>query len=291
MSQALSCARASQRAVEAVVRQIDEISTLPHVAIRTLQIANDESSGAADLTEAMEGDTVLSARVLRYVNSSAYAVRQRITNLQQAVAYLGMRQIRNLAITASVSDLFKEDDMIGPYRRAELWRHLVSVGICSRMMANRLGIANPEDLFLAGLLHDIGIILEDQYVHDGFYKVVLSLQEGRPLAASEREVLGFDHAVLGEAVGKSWGFPDMVNAAIHYHHMSASYRGKDIDAIRCVELANYICTEKDISSVGLKLVMCSHPALNAMKLTQKDVASLSAELDDELSANASLLSM
>ncbi len=289
MSRVLSSVRASQRAVEAVARQIEEISTLPHVAIRVMQIANDESSGADDLTEAMEGDTALSARVLRYVNSSACAVRQKITNLRQAIAYLGMKQIRNLAITASVSDLFKEDDMIGPYRRGELWRHLVSVGICSRMIARQLGFSNPEDLFLAGLLHDIGIILEDQYVHDGFYKVVISLREGRPLAASEREILGFDHTALGEKVGESWGFPDMVNAVIHYHHMSINYRGTDIDAIRCVELANYICTENGISSVGLKLVRCSGPALTTMKLTQEDVESLSADLDDELYTNSGLL--
>ena len=289
MNQALYCAKASQLDVETLVHQLGEISTLPHVAIRILQIANDESSGAADLKAAMEGDTALSARVLRYVNSSACAVQQKVANLQQAIAYLGMKQIRNLAVTSSVSDLFKEDNMIGPYRRGELWRHLVSVGICSRMIAKRLGFANPEDLFLAGLLHDIGIILEDQLAHDGFYKVVTSLREGKPLAASEREILGFDHTVLGAKVGESWGFPDLVNAVIHYHHMSVNYRGKDIDAIRCVELANYICTEKGISSVGLKLVRCSRPALTAMMLTEKDVTSLSAELDKELSANAGLL--
>ena len=106
MGQLLSYAKAADEAAETVARRIEEISTLPQVAMHVMQIAADETSGAADLTEAMESDTALSARVLRCVNSSAYGVRRKITNLQQAIAYLGMKQIRNLAVTASVSELF-----------------------------------------------------------------------------------------------------------------------------------------------------------------------------------------
>jgi hypothetical protein len=68
------------------------------------------------------------ARVLRCVNSPAYAVRVRVTNLHTAVAYLGAKQIRNLALTASISDLFRKDETTNPYKRGGLWRHLVSVG-------------------------------------------------------------------------------------------------------------------------------------------------------------------
>src|SRR3972149_6882373 len=103
MSQLHAFARDGGRAVDTVARRIEEISTLPAVALRVMQIAGNENSSAADLTEAMESDAALSARVLRCVNSAAYGVRRKITNLQQAIAYLGMKQIRNLAMTASVS--------------------------------------------------------------------------------------------------------------------------------------------------------------------------------------------
>ena len=103
-----------------VIERIEEISSLPQVALRVMEVANDPSSGAADLKEAMEGDTALSARVLRCVNSSAYALRSQITNLQQAIAYLGTKQIRNLAMMITVSDLFKDNDTIGSYRRSDL---------------------------------------------------------------------------------------------------------------------------------------------------------------------------
>ena len=274
-----------------VARQIEEISTLPQVALRVTEVANDPNSEAADLKRVMESDAALSARVLRYVNSSAYALRVKITNLQHAIAYLGTKLIRNLAMTAGVSELFRENGTIGPYCRSELWRHLVSVGVCSRMIAKRLGLADFEDMFLAGLLHDIGIILEDQYLHDGFSQVVHSLQEDRTLADTERSHLGFDHSALGGQVGQLWGFPEAVRAAIRYHHMSVNYRGDHIDTVRCVEVANLICTLKGITSVGLKLVKFSRPAMAGLSLTRDDLASLVEELDQELKSNAALLEM
>ena len=100
--------------LDAVVGRINEISTLPVVATRVLEVANDPDSGAADLKEVLEIDAALSARILRCVNSSAYSTRSEITTLQQAIAYLGMKQIRNLAITSSVGKLFKRDGKIGP---------------------------------------------------------------------------------------------------------------------------------------------------------------------------------
>jgi len=277
--------------LDKAVQRIDEISTLPHIALRVMDVANDENSGAVDLKEVMEGDAALSARVLRFVNSSAFATRSQITNLQQAIAYLGLKQIRNLAMTASVSELFAKDEAIGPYRRSALWRHLVSVAICARLIAMRRKIQNFEDAFLAGLLHDIGIVLEDQHFHNVFRETIRSLDESRPLMQTEREHLGFDHTKLGEKVGHTWGFPDVVTAAIRHHHASVNYRGDNISIVRCVEVANLICTLKGIPSVGVKLVKFSQPAVAGLELSKEDIAVLASDLDSELAMNANLFQM
>jgi len=280
---------AESAALQRAVLQINEISTLPHVAVRVMEVANDPHSEAADLKHVMEIDPALSARVLRYVNSSACSPRVKITNLQHAIAYLGTKQIRNLAMTASVSELFREDERVAFYRRSELWRHLVSVGICARMIAMRRKLANVEDVYLAGLLHDVGIILEDHYLHGPFSQVIRLLRDDKTLAEVERSQLGFDHTALGEQVGELWRFPDGVKAAIRYHHMSVNYRGDHIDTVRCVEVANIICTLKRITSVGLNLVKFSRPAIAGLSLTRDDVAGLVDDLDQELALNAGLL--
>jgi len=283
--------QAAPPSLEKLVRRIDEISTLPHVALKVMEVANDPNSGAADLKEAMESDAALSARVLRCVNSSAYAARTRITNLQQAIAYLGLKQIRNLAMTASVSELFKKNETIGTYRRTELWRHLVSVGICARLIALRRKLPAFEDAFLAGLLHDIGIILADQHAHTHFRRVIQRLDKQHTLAEVEREVLGFDHMLLGYRVAESWKFPELIREAIRYHHGSTAYRGNYVQIIRCVEVANLICTLKGVPSVGMKLVAVCAPAIKALELKREDLAVLSEDLDQEVARHSDLFQL
>lgn len=277
--------------LDAVANEIHEVSTLPQIALRVIEVANDPRSGAADLKEVMETDVALSARVLQCVNSSAYAVRGKINNLQQAIAYLGLKQIRNLAMTASVSQLFREEQTIEPYRRSQLWYHMVSVGICGRLLAMRIRFQDFEDIFLAGLLHDIGIVLEDQHLHAHFCRVVETIDPQKPFSAAERKVLGFDHTMLGQKVASLWGFPSAAREAIRHHHASGNYRGPMIDAVRCVEVANLICTLKGIPSVGINLLKKSHAALTGLGLDRRDLVVLSEDLDQELINNRGLFTM
>ncbi len=275
--------------LEDVVRRVHDISTLPQIALQVMEVANDADSGARELKEVMEGDASLSSRVLRCVNSSQYAKRGKITNLQQAIAYLGMQQIRNLAVTASASKLFAAGGIIGSYDRAGLWRHLVTVGICARLIAMRLNFADFEDVFLAGLLHDIGVVFEDQHVHEPFAEVIQSLEKGKALSEIERSHLGFDHAVLGAKVAENWKFPPGVLATIRYHHNTTGYRGDQIEVIRCVEVANFICSLKGISSVGIHLVAFPQSAIRGLSLSKEDILVLAQDLDRELTNNENML--
>lgn len=273
---------------QALARRIEEISTLPQIALRVLEVANDPRSGAAELKAVMESDVALSARVLRCVNSAAYSLRTKVSNLQQAISFLGMKQVRNLAMTAGVTELFRNDETIGSYSRAGLWRHLVSVAIGARLIAMRLKFQNFEDAFLAGLLHDLGIILEDQSLHVPFTQIIHDLQEEKTLSDVERLHLGFDHTELGGEVAELWRFPEAVKAALRYHHCSQLYRGKDLPLVRCVEASNLLCTLKGIPSVGRKLVRFSSSAFTGLGLMKEDIAILAEDFDQEFASQASL---
>jgi HD-like signal output (HDOD) protein len=274
--------------IDSVVDRIDQVSTLPHVALHVMEVANNLDAGAAELKLAVEGDPALSARVLHCVNSSAHPLRAKITNLHSAISYLGFAQVRNLAITASVSDIFKHDEVIGPYSRTELWRHLVSVGVCGRLIAMRKGLPNFEDAFLGGLMHDFGIILEDQHVHRPFRLAIQSLRSDETLVQTEQEYLGFDHTTLGSRIAETWKFPPSVRACIRFHHMSGNCRTPEMDIVHCVAVANLICTLKGISSVGMKLVELPQDALSALSFNKEDIRVLAGDLDRELSQHKSL---
>ena len=276
--------------------KISEISSLPDTATRIIQAVQDPNSGAHDLMKVLQADPSLTARVLRTINSAAYGLSERVTDLQKAISYLGFNQIRNLALTASISEIFKDGKQIGPYTRSTLWRHMVGVAIAARMVSRRLELPNPEESFLAGLLHDVGIILIDQYAHPKFVTVMMSLERGPAdqtpsLVATERELLGFDHTQIGELLAKSWRFPDALVAAIRYHHAAGGGRTEHKLLVQCVQAANTICTLKGMSSIGLKSFDCTAEVFRDLGFSKTDVKVLVGDLDEEVRQNSALFEL
>ncbi|QDU62350.1 HDOD domain protein [Planctomycetes bacterium Pan216] len=279
--------------LDQVADRINDVSTLPEVALRVVQVANDARSSASDLKRVLENDPALTARVLRTVNSSYYSLRYNVHSVQQAIALLGFNQIRNLAVTASVADVFTKDIGIRRYSRRELWRHLVSVAVASRMIASRCGLAGFEEAYLAGLLHDWGIILEDQYLHEEFVSLVAQLPEDVRFADAEQAVFGFDHAELGGRIAERWKFPPATLAAIRYHHSSDQCSDRDeLPIVQAVELANYLCTSKGISAIRSAPVgKPSLQALESLGVTREDYRVLWEDIDAELRDARSLLTI
>lgn len=277
--------------IDEALRRVDEISTLPAVALEVMRIASDSGASAKDLKRAVENDPALSSRVLRLVNSASAGVKTRVNNLQQAIGLLGFNAVRNLAMTASVSELFRQEESIGTYRRSELWRHMVSVGICARMIARRRGMSNFEDAYLAGLLHDIGLILMDQVMHDTFCEIITTVPDGAPLTAFEMEQFSYTHAHFGARVAESWKFPPMVRAAIRHHHDSEKYTGDGADTVQCIEAGNTLCCLKGITSIGKRCVESRPAVFRKLEFTRDDILVLGADLDKEIAQNEGLFEL
>ena len=151
-----------------ILRSVSEVSMLPELLQKIIQVTNDPSTSASDLSEAIEQDPVIATRVLRCANSASHVHRHHIDTLPMAVSYLGFSEVRNLALSASICKIFHQDFSVGGYTRHGLWRHMVSVGLTARLIAQYQGVGREDEIFLAGLLHDLGIILEDQYLHSEF---------------------------------------------------------------------------------------------------------------------------
>jgi putative nucleotidyltransferase with HDIG domain len=187
--------------------------------------------------------------------------------------------------------LFRKNVPIGTYDRGGLWRHLVAVGICARMIARRARLSYFEDVFLAGLLHDLGIILEDQHVHEAFVEVLQLVGPEVPLLEAERRNLDFDHTTLGAEVARQWKLPGGVTDTIRYHHNSSAYRGTYRSTVQCVEIANYLCSAKGHSAIGVQLVAFPAGAISAFDLNADDLLVLAEDLDQELNTNQTLFQL
>lgn len=277
--------------LDRIVSHIAEISTLPHIALKLIRISQNPNTSPQILCNVLATDPVMTSRVLRCVNSAAYGLTHPVTNLHRAVCLLGYAQLRDLAMTASVASVFKHNDSCGAYVRAKLWRHMVSVAICSRMIAARCELTEFEDVYLAGLLHDIGIILIDQYEHTTFTNMMINFPEhaGVNLALVEQGRLGYDHTMLGARIAQQWGLAQSLQDVIRNHHQVERYEGKFPRMLACVDLANLLCTLRGWSSIGHTLVTASQWSLEQLNFTAVDVQILNEDLSAEIKLHQELI--
>lgn len=237
--------------IDRVFQKIGDVSSLPSRAGEIIELAEDSKADAEDLIEVIRSDPALAMRIMRTVNSSYHGLRQTVGDLKQAVTLLGFQEIRNIAMSAYVAPLFRETSGYGAYSREGLWKHMVGTGMVAQHIAKISGRVNPQEAYLAGLLHDIGFIMIDQYLHRPFRRVIDGLTPETPTHQVERETIGFDHAELGEYVAVKWQLPQHLCDAIGHHHHSDDYDGPHGDMVHTVALGDWLCAFKQLPSLGI----------------------------------------
>ena len=265
--------------------RIGEVSSLPAVALQIVQLADDPTTGADDLLDAIRGDPALAMRIMRTVNSSYYALDEKVADLKQGITLLGFNEVRNLALTAYVAPLFRKSEKHRGYTREGLWNHMIGVGMVAQHIAGLVKNVPPQEAYLAGLLHDLGLILIDQYLHRSFCRIVDLLAEKNRLCNLELQLLGFDHAGLGQFVTQEWHLPEHLSVSVGSHHTPEQYSGPHRNIVYVVALANFFCHSRDVTSLGVRSVETPSPELFAeLGIHKRDVAALVARVDEILQA-------
>lgn len=230
--------------LEAVLASITELPTIPETLIHILKVIDDPDSGPADLAAAVRRDAPLMTKILKLANSPYYSARGGIADINRCVAVLGYRAVRQVAICVSVATIVVKSvaDSAGELDYRELWRHSVVTGAIAKHLARLSKHPDPEAVFTAGLLHDVGKFLLELHSPERYSKVIR--QRGkRQLVTAEAEEFGFDHAQLGEAFAKSWRFPEQLSTTFGNHHQPGAEIGRDNPHwhdIALVSLADYL---------------------------------------------------
>lgn len=199
--------------------QVEGLPALPEVIIRIMELIEGEQVSVNRIAEAVEQDPSLAASVLKIVNSPFYGLSNRITSIRHAVVLLGFRTVRNLAMSAILIRTFgggREDGRIG---RQRLWRHTVASAVGARLLARITRSWEPEEAFLAGLMHTMGIIVLEQCFHRDYLRVLDMVDaEGIAFRAAQLEVFGCTDAEVGGRLAERWNFPAPVADAIARQH-------------------------------------------------------------------------
>lgn len=232
--------------LQTLLLEVDELPSIPETLIQILKVLDDPNSGPADLGAVVRLDAPLMARILRLANSPYYSSRGDITDINRCVSVLGYRTVRQVAICVSVatSVVAAVSKSSGQLDYRELWRHSVVTGAVAKHLAHLGGYPDPEEIFTAGLLHDMGKFVLELHAPDKYHRIIAQRRTaGLPLVEAEDEAFGFDHAMLGEAFGKAWRFPAILTRCFGEHHLErcgGAAVGREDQAVALVCLADYL---------------------------------------------------
>jgi len=224
-----------------------EISSIKSTVSELVRLINDPKSSAKDLKEVIQLDPPLTAKLLKLANSAYYGFPRTIGDLQEAVVCVGFNELKELALHQKISQLFNQNDDFAGYSRSLLWKHSVAVAICSKLIYSKELNLSGSNAYVCGLIHDIGIIIEDQFLLDAFFQILDSYgAREAEFTVLEQKHLGYDHADIGHAVASDWNFPEEIATAIKYHHNIDLTLEDSAVLTYTLYIANTICQTKKI---------------------------------------------
>jgi len=210
--------------IREAMERIKELPTLPVVARKVNALLYNPDTNASDLAEVVQRDQSITAKILKLVNSAQYNLPERVSNIKQAVTLLGQRNVANIVMTLAVFDTLKSTGQ-STFDRREFWIHSISVALMSSRIAGACMYVLTDDVFTAGLLHDIGKVFMDGYLHDEFMQVVEKANaEGISFIEAEHLLFDIDHTLVGEWIARTWKLPLHVIGTVKHHHQEAGER-------------------------------------------------------------------
>jgi len=268
------------------IERITNLPTLPEIVVRVLRIVNNPESSSRDLAAAIGQDVALSAKILRLANSAFYGVPRTVTSINGAVVILGFKIIRTIVLSLTVFDMFPGDSKSSLFNRTAFWRHCTSCALIARALAQRLSGIYPfdaEEAFCAGLLHDIGKVVMEQYLHEDLHRALRHAKTSKlPPYQAEILTLGYAHTDVAQWLTERWNLPEALRIPMVFHHDPKS-------SPQCGAIAA-LCHYADHLCYNLKLTIdesytappVDDGAAGQLRISDEDIEFVKLRLVDEL---------
>jgi len=202
--------------LEKTIKAAGDLPAMPVVATKVMQLIEDENVTAAELAKIVASDPAVAARIMKISNSPLYGCQRQNQTLPGAIMLMGFNTLKSLVVVAYLKDVFKP---IGLTEKM-LWEHSFGAALAARIIASDLREINPEEAFLAGLLHDIGKLIMFNHDRDQFHMVIEQcFNEGIWFEDAEKSIYPYTHAELGGCVLQKWNFPEVLVKAVSQHHL------------------------------------------------------------------------
>lgn len=226
---------------------VDRMPAFPRSVQQILELTKDVNCAPKDLVRVIDHDPVVTVKILRVVNSAYYSLPKQITSINYAVVYMGFNGLKNLALSIAAIGMLPKEGVDG-FDAHEYLLHSLTTANIAKMLATRLGTVDPNDCFIAGLLHDFGKVVFAQFMPKEFREALMMSDWGEvSLYQTLREVIGTDHAVVGGMLVEKWRFAAPLVETIRHQYGDEL---RDTDMIACVFAANQISKKLGFGSGG-----------------------------------------
>ncbi len=313
-----------EKRVELILQQLEELPTLPPVAVRLLELTGGDNCGgagghvadAAQVARLIESDPSLAARILQLVHRADAGVRGEVTSVERAVVLLGFEAVRSAVLALTVFQTLgthtgRTDVDRGSFNREEFWKHCVAVACCAELLAEAAArppavtaaaqvrpadALNPSEAFICGLLHDLGKVALDATLPKSYAKVVEAADMLRGNVADvERTVIGLDHMVAGKRLCERWNLPAVIRDCAWLHGQLPQALPANVRQPRMVNLvtlSDLLVREHHIGYSGNYTFSIGRQALfDAVGVTADQVAQTIHRLVDRIEPRAQALGL
>jgi putative nucleotidyltransferase with HDIG domain len=265
-----------------LMKKFRQMKTLPHVVTKLSKLIHDENSTMKDFEDVIKMDPTLVVRLLQLVNSPYYGLMQKVDSISRAVAFIGMKNLYNLAVTDALKNIFSSTAPSSDgYSRERLWMHCAAVSICAKALAERLFGINGDDAYLCGILHDFGLIVEEQVAEDDFLSACKARENDSPIVDVERQYLGTDHCEIGYLLMQEWDMPIALQEAVRDHHTQLDEIEPD-SLTGILQISEYLTAQLDYFAIAGTPVQLSPGLVSHMQENMDEYKVLLEDLPEEM---------
>lgn len=264
-----------RKEVKRKLRKLEGLPTLPPIVQKLNQMIEDERTSLNQIAELIEKDQVITTKVLRLANSAFYGFPRKISTVQQAMMLLGVNVLKILIMTSSIFEIVHREDV-------GLWEHSVGVAACAKILAEHLDIKDSQEIATAGLLHDLGKVVEKVAFREDYEVILRLISEGVEPLEAERKVLGIDHAEIGAFLMAQWNIPErLIEAVLAHHNFDLTKKYRKESAL--LHLADFLVHARGYGETFHKRVPpLNGSALKVLKITLPEIKEVLFRLEPRL---------
>lgn len=238
--------------VRRITESIIGLPTLPSVVAKMIEMIDNPKTSAAILAKLISTDQALTAKILKLANSAYYGFPREISTVNLAIVVLGFNTVKDMGLSISVLNAFKGRAESKYFDISKFWEHSIACGVAARFLARIFRYRVVGEAFVAGLLHDVGKVVLNQYLHTEFNEIMKEVHENDvPLLEAEKKIIGATHAQVGGWLAEKWNLPAAITEAIRFHH-GPIFTGNNRDILVLTGFADFLVRFSNIGDSGNK---------------------------------------